>query len=466
MDDKQRLNYGKTFLIGFGFFASSLAWSIYNANVPVMLERRYLLHTTMIGFIMTIDNIFGVVFQPLVGRLSDATHTRIGKRMPYILFGIPACALAFLFIPRMSSLAAMMAVIIAFNLIMSIWRSPVVSLMPDLTPSRHRSRANGIINLMGGIGGILAFLVGGWLHNLGGDNLPFLMGSSVMVVALIVLAAFVREPDSRRTAPVPGADTPVQAADAPGSDAPPRTAAAPSLTAAAPLPTASVRSSDTPPRGPDAMPPLMLRLRRDLVGNLARAQRNSLIRLLLAIFFWFCGYNAVETFFTLYATNVLALSQGDAQSMLTFFSLALVAFALPAGILAGKIGRKRMIMIGLSGLVVVFLPMLFIQSTALLRILLLFGGMFWAFVNINSLPMVVELADSSRIGSFTGYYYFFSFSAAIFSPILFGFIRDLTRNYATLFIYSVIAFIAAWICMAGVRHGEAGESRDAERISA
>lgn len=136
----QALNYRKTFLIGFGFFASSLAWSLYNSFVPVLLEERYLQSTALIGFIMTIDNMFGVVFQPLVGQFSDRTRTRFGKRMPYILVGIPLCAVAFFIIPRTTSLLGMMSVIILFNLIMSIWRSPVVSLMPDLTPPRSAAR--------------------------------------------------------------------------------------------------------------------------------------------------------------------------------------------------------------------------------------------------------------------------------------------------------------------------------------
>ena len=140
---------------------------------------------------------------------------------------------------------------------------------------------------------------------------------------------------------------------------------------------------------------------------------------------------------------------------LTFFSLTLVIFALPSGLLASRFGRKKLILIGLVGLIAVFIPMLFIEELMLLRVLLLLGGMFWACVNINSLPMVLELARKDRIGSFTGYYYFFSFSAAILSPTLFGWIRDLTDNYATLFFYSVIAFALALICMINVRHGEA-----------
>lgn len=403
-----RLDYKKTFLIGFGFFASSIAWSLYNSLVPVMLEQRFMLATTFIGIIMTIDNFFGVIFQPLVGMLSDRTHTRIGRRMPWILIGIPLCAIAFMFIPRMTTLIAMMSVVIGFNFIMSLWRSPVVALMPDLTPPPLRSKANGIINLMGGVGSVVAFLFGGILADLN-ENLyaPFVMGSSVMLFALVMLLLFVREPDSRvgheNTTDISAADLAKHAAEAEKAEA----------------------AKAAGKRGLHA------------IKDWQPGEKRSLVFLLLAIFFWFCGYNAVETFFTLFATNSLGVTAGKGTQLLTMFSLSFVAFALPSGILA------------------VFTPMLFLQNVLIVQILLLLGGMFWACININSLPMVVEMATKARIGTFTGYYYFFSFSAAIASPILFGVIRDMTQNYGTLFIYSVVAFAAALACILFVRHGEA-----------
>ena len=198
--------------------------------------------------------------------------------------------------------------------------------------------------------------------------------------------------------------------------------------------------------------------------HLSKPEKISLFALLFAIFFWFCGYNAVETFFTLYATQQLGLDGGTAAMTLTLFSLALVAFALPSGILAGRYGRKKIISIGLVGIIAAFVPMLFVENILVLRILLTAGGLFWACININSLPMVVELASKDRIGSFTGYYYFFSFSAAIISPTLFGLIRDLTQDYSTLFSYSVVTFILALVCMQLVKHGEAKKPADLEQV--
>ena len=425
-DRRMRLNYKKTFLIGFGFFASSLAWSLYNSFVPLILEERFLASTAIIGFIMTIDNIFGAIFQPLFGQLSDQTRTRFGKRMPYIMLGIPACAATFIFISRMQTLFAMMAVIIIFNLIMSFWRSPVVALMPDFTPSPLRSKANGIINLMGGLGSIIAFFIGGLLVRASGYNAAFLMGATVMVAALIVLFKFIREPDNRRL--VRQLEQNDKALNHQNDKS-------------VVDPVHALRQQTADDQKPQR--------------HLSPAEKVSLIALLIAIFFWFCGYNAIATFFTLYATQQLGIGAGEAAMTLTLSSLALIAFALPAGILAGRYGRKRLISIGLVGMIVAFTLLLSFENILMLRILLALGGLCWACVNINALPMVVELASQDRIGRFTGYYYFFSFSAAIVSPTLFGVIRDLTQDYSILFVYSIVACALALISMQLVRHGEA-----------
>lgn len=402
-NQKEKLNYGKTFLIGFGFFASSLLWSIYNSFVPLILAD-FLESTALIGTIMTIDNFFGVIFQPLFGSLSDRTHTPIGKRMPYILIGAPLCGLLFALIPKMPSLVLLMAVVILFNFLMSVWRSPMIALMPDLTPHKLRSKANGIINLMGGLASIIAFLIGGKIANAYGRGATFLMGSVVMIIAVIVLVFFVKE---HKTAP----------AEVSGEQKREGTLSS------------------------------FKRLPADV--------RRSLLALLLAIFFWFSAFNAVETFFTSFATSELGLSDGSAAMLLAFFSVSFVLFAVPAGIIGGKIGRKKAILTGLFGMVAVFTPLFLVNDLTVFRVILLIGGFFWAMININSLPMVLEMANDQEIGTFTGYYYFFSFSAAIVSPILFGFIRDITKNYNTLFIYAPAFFLLALISIVFVRHGEA-----------
>jgi MFS family permease len=276
--------------------------------------------------------------------------------------------------------------------------------MPDLTPGLLRSQANGIVNLMGGVGSVLAFLVGGILFNFwyektgNGYPLPFMMSAAMMLLALAVLALFVREPAHAYEPEIKHGDT------------------------------------------------KHVKLDKD--------EKKSLMLILFGIFFWFTGYNAVETFFTLYATNTLDMTPGDAAMTLSIFSLTFLAFAVPAGFIGAKIGRRKAILIGLSGLTVLFLPMIFISNAWLTRGCLFLGGFSWAMVNINSLPMVVRLSGETKIGTYVGYYYFFSFSSQIFSPILFGFIRDMVGHYRVLFLYSCIAFALAMVMLFFVRHGE------------
>lgn len=433
------LNYRQTLLIGFGFFGSSLIWSIYNTMVPVMLETRFCLSTTLIGIIMTIDNFFGVIFQPTVGILSDRTRTRIGRRLPWIAAGMPLAAFLFALLPFMSTLPVMIVLLLLFNFIMSLWRSPVIALMPDVTPKALRSKANGIINLMGGLGSVLAFLLGGLLAKLHPRLIyPFAMAAVVLLLALAMLLAFVREPDAVAWRRERGIEVPDRHA---------YRFAAEVLDAGLAEKTEASDEAELPDRQ-------SLGGIRGALAHLERPERRSLLLMLAAIFFWFTGYNAVETFFTLYAVNVHGFEAGSATMMLTAFSLLFMIFALPSGHLAERFGRLRLIRIGLVGTIIVFIPMNLIEQPMLMLVILAIGGMFWACVNINSLPMVVELATPDSVGSFTGFYYFFSFSSAIVSPILFGWIRDLTGSYSTLFVYSPIAFALALLAMTQVRHGD------------
>lgn len=211
--DKAKLDYKKTFLIGFGFLASSALWAVYNAYVPLILNEQlrnveFVMQRgilgVLVGFIMTIDNIFGVIFQPLFGRLSDRTHSRFGKRRIYLLIGMPISALLFILIPAAETVVTLMLCVILFNFVMSTWRSPVVALMPDLTPPALRSEGNAVINLMGGVGTFLGMVSGMFLttvlkieDGLMGRMIVFTFTSVVVLVSLLVVMTKVKEPDNR-----------------------------------------------------------------------------------------------------------------------------------------------------------------------------------------------------------------------------------------------------------------------------
>ncbi|MCL2050254.1 MAG: MFS transporter [Lachnospiraceae bacterium] len=400
---QEKLNVKATLLLSFGFFGSSLVWSVYNAYVPLMLRDTFLLSAFVVGIVMSIDNFFGVIFQPLFGSLSDKTRTRFGRRLPYMYICMPICALLFVFVPVMnkmdktSDLWAFMGVLIMFTFVMSIWRTPAVSLMPDLTPGPLRSKANGIVNLMGGVAAIIAFAGGGFLFELGGFALPFQISAAILIASMAVLAFFVREPE---------------------------------------------------------LPAKIEKKAKEAKVALEAKEKKSLILILFAIFFWFAGYNAVETFFTSYATDAMNVSPGQAAMMLSLFALALVVFAIPAGTIGDKVGRRKTILCGLLGITCMFLPLMFVTNANLARILLIISGMFWACVNINSLPMIVRIAGPLKIGTFIGYYYLFSFSSQIITAPVYGAIYDLVGHYQSLFLYAAITFSIAFVCLFFVKHGE------------
>ncbi|NLK87453.1 MAG: SLC45 family MFS transporter [Clostridiaceae bacterium] len=366
-----KLNYKQTMLIGLGFFTVSIVWGIYNIAMPIYLKNLGL-SGLEVGTVMTIDNVFAVIFLPIFGALSDKTNTRYGRRMPYLLVGIPLSALAFMLIPvfRMI-LVPLMVTVIAMNFFMSIYRAPTVALMPDFTPRPLRSKANGVINFMGGVGAVIAFLIGGFLFRTN-EYLPFAVSSVIMIVTIILMYLLIHEPKE------------------------------------------IVDDKED---------------RQQASGDVESEKGSipSLVFLLLAIFFWFTAYNAVETFFSTFGEEVLNIDKSQSSFMLAVFSAMLVIFSIPSGLLASRIGRKKTILIGITVLFLVFLTMNFTVglNPYIIYVLLAIGGISWALININSYPMVVEMTSSKGIGKYTGYYYFFSMTAAIVSPILFGYIKDI-----------------------------------------
>ena len=410
-----KLDYGKTFLLGFGFFGVSVIWGVYNAFVPVFLADKFHLEPALIGFFMTLDNVAALLIQPPIGALSDKLRTPIGRRMPFILIGAPIGAAAFGVIPLASILPLFVACTSSLLLSMALWRTPVVALMPDITPSQFRSQANGIINLMGGVGAIASFLGGSALYRLS-PAYPFWMGSVLVIVATLLVFFFVREPKEYTA--------------------------------------------------PEETPGMMASLREVLADD-----DKSALRLLLAIFFWFLGYSAIEAFFTLYAKNHLGLDEADGTRLLGQLSLIFVLFALPSGYIGGRIGRRVTIVIGIALMSLVMLAMFFLPAATLtisltrlpvlgvvpvVGLLLMAAGAAWALININSLPMVVDMTDAARIGTYTGLYYLFSTLSAIAGPNVNGWLIQLTgNNYNAIMIVAPIFMVVALLMMLGVRRGEA-----------
>ena len=410
-----KFNYGKIFLLGFGFFGTSVIWSVYNAFVPIFLANKFGLSAGLIGFFMTLDNIAALFIQPPVGAWSDRLRTPIGRRMPFILIGAPISAVAFGLIPIAAILPLFVACTSTLLLSMALWRTPVVALMPDVTPSRFRSQANGIINFMGGIGAIIAFLVGGSLYK-SNPAFPFWMGSGLVILSATLVFIFIKEPTEHE-------------------------------------------------KGEEE--PNMFKSLQDVVAD----KDKSAIRLFGAIFFWFIGFNAIEAFFTLYSVNHLGLNEADGSGLLGHLSLFFVLFALVSGLIGGKLGRRVTISAGLvllaSLIGVMFVlppevhinPLVKLPVLGTVRVISLFlmgVGISWALININSLPMVVDMVEDARIGTYTGLYYLFSTLAAIAGPNVNGWVIQLSSdNYNTIMLVAPIFMVVALVLMLGVKRGEA-----------
>ncbi len=298
---------------------------------------------------------------------------------------------------------------------MALWRTPVVALMPDITPSPYRSQANGIINFMGGVGFIVAALGGSALYEIN-PAFPFWLGSALVLLSSLLVFAFIREPKEYEAV--------------------------------------------------EHQPGMFASL-KEILGD----KEKSAIRMLLAIFFWFLGYAAIEAFFTLYARNHLGLPEADGARLLGHLSLIFVLFALPSGFIGSKIGRRKTISMGIIIMGALMLAMFFIPASTLstlltslpvlgdllvISIFLMLAGAAWALININSLPMVVDMTTAARLGTFTGLYYLFSTLSAIVGPTLNGAIIQATdNNYNMVMLVAPIFMGVALVLIWGVKRGEA-----------
>jgi len=403
------INYFKIFLLGFGFLSISLLWSIYNTDIPIILQKTYKLSSFVVGWVMNIDNILAILLIPIIGALSDRTITKIGKRMPYIISSLPLGAILFALIPwipliwgvNTPSLLLTIFVIFLMNIAQGVGRGPVISLMPDLVPPEERSPANGIINFMGGLGALIAyFLVG----KISAENRPlgFLIVGIIQILAVLILYIFVKEHKNSIV----------------------------------------LKSSKKFSWN-------------DSFKNLLNIRDRNLIFILIAILFWFISFNAIETFYSVYMALESGLdpSVGEtlAKTNLGILSLSFMIFSIPSGFIGKKIGRKKAILLGISGMIITLIGLIILKNLNIVRYLFIIGGISWALINTNSLPMVLDFASLNLQGTYTGFYYFSSQLASIISPPLAGFLADVFKTRFIIFPFSAFFAILALISILEVK---------------
>ena len=416
--------YLTTFLIGLGFFTMGLMDPLYDTYVPIFL-RNFIESNTIVGLIMTFDNVLAIFLIPIFSALSDRVDTRIGRRMPFIVTLLPIAAVLFGLIPfsALSSLWLLIALVFCFNLSKQAVRGPVVALMPDMVPGDLRSEANGVINTMGGIATILGTVALARLMDvyikLSGQEEPvneilaFPVASLFVILAVVLLFIFVKE-----------------------------------------------RSSQVPrEKAAKEKKESILQSLRHVVGE----KDKSALFILISLLCWFISYQGVLPFVGLYSEEVLGTSSGTASLAAGMVGIAYAIFAIPSGKVAHRFGRKRTIRVSLVCLVAVTL-LVFVHSfvtaswnptvrlVSFWALLFLFG-IFWVSVVTNSFPMLWQMSDYTTVGIYTGLYYFFSQAASIIAPPIAGGCIDLF-GYPALFVFTAIFFAIAWITMSKVDRGE------------
>jgi maltose/moltooligosaccharide transporter len=185
------------------------------------------------------------------------------------------------------------------------------------------------------------------------------------------------------------------------------------------------------------------------------------------IFTWFFGYNAINTWYSTYATQYLGWAEEVATRALSLAPIAMIVTAIFAGIIADWIGRRLTIFIGLVGLAVSFGGVMLVSQLNLggtyLTVLFIIVGIFYGLVNINTIVIIWQMAPKDKVGSYTGSYYFFSQLSDTLSPVVAGGLFSLYKwifgvaqgqQYVLLFPYAIICLVIAMIFLLRVKKGE------------
>ena len=404
-----KLNYKRTILIGLAFMSISAFWQMYDNEISKMLQYTFGIRETVVGVIMSLDNVLALFLLPIFGSLSDKVNSRFGKRMPFIVIGTTLAVIFMMIIPYAEDTGNLPLFIGALFLVlisMGLYRSPAVALMPDLTPKPLRSKANAVINLMGAVGGVFTLLMINFLVTAGGNYYPLMISIVIfMVIAVGILVLTIKENKLRSELSVEEPEEEV------------------------------VVSEDNKGK----------KLPKDVM--------RSLIFILVSVAFWFIAYNAVTTAFSRYAKEVWGMDGGYANCLLVATVAAIISY-IPIGSIASKIGRKKTIIIGIVLLGACFgAAGLFDAYSPVMIIFFCIIGFAWAAIGVNSYPMVVEMANAGDVGKYTGLYYTFSMSEQVITPILSGWLLEHV-SYRTLFPYAVVCCILAILTMSQVRHGD------------
>lgn len=400
-----KLDYSRTIRVGFAFLSISAFWQMYDNIIPLILRNTFKIGDTLAGSIMAMDNILAIVMLPLFGAISDRTVSKMGRRIPFILIGTILTAIFLMLVPLAVEQKNLWLFFIALGLTLffiSTYRSPAIALMPDVTPSPLRSKANAIINLMGALGAAFTLAMTALLVQKTGHQsyAPLFSAVAVFMIVSMLIVVFTVPENKLRIV------------------------------------------EEEEEKVPDSQVQMEPEVKR------------SLIFLLFSVFLWFMGYNAITTAFSKYAEETWHMNVGIAATSLLIATFGAILSFIPVGILSSKIGRKKMILIGIVLLTICFASAAaFDTFSPLIYMLFAIVGFGWASINVNSYPMVVEMSHQGNTGKFTGYYYTFSMAAQIITPVVSGAFLEFV-GYWTLFPYAAVMICLSLVTMAFVKHGD------------
>ena len=452
-----KLNYKRTVLVGMAFFIISAFWQAYDAIVPLILTNHFGLPQTVSGAVMSIDNVLAVFMLPIFGAISDKVSSRYGKRTPFVFVGSIIAIIAFISltvvdnyqlsrviaagipeiqqgamtddafaehvrkltvqltvknpVPLIGFIATLLVVLIA----MATFRSPAVALMPDVTVKPLRSKANAIINLTGTAGGILVLALGMVFATSKNHYMKYtgyvLAVTAIMLVGLVVFLLTVKEKKWAQEMK--------------------------EQTESLGLESAPVDNECVP-----------------IKDKLSKPEFVSLLLILASVALWFIGYNSITSKYSVYATNILGF---DFNFTLIIAQAAAIVSYIPVGIISSRFGRRKTILAGIIILASAFFIGNYITPNTpefVMYPVFILAGIGWATINVNSFPMVVELAKGGDVGKYTGYYYTASMAAQIVAPILSGMLYDLIGMRYVFFAFGTIFVALSFVTMFFVKHGD------------
>jgi len=449
-----KLNYKRVCLVGMAFFLISAFWQAYDAIVPLILTNHFGLPQTISGAIMSIDNVLAVFLLPIFGMISDKTVSKYGKRTPFIFFGTILSVIFFIFMTivdhyqlsyiiasgindlQQSALSdeefvslvreytlkltlenplpliGFVLTLLALLISMATFRSPAVALMPDVTPKPLRSKANAVINLTGTAGGILVLVLGMVFQTSKNQYMHYtgyvLSVCGIMLLGFLIFLIFVKEKEWAS-----------EIKDEESND--------------------SIHNVE----------------KKNKSHSLSKSEKHSLLLILASVALWFIGYNSITSKYSVYATNILGF---DFNFTLIIAQAAAIVSYIPVGIVASRIGRKKTILAGIVFLTTAFFLGQFVTPNTpefIMFPVFILAGIGWATINVNSFPMVVELAKSGDVGKYTGYYYTASMAAQIVAPIFSGFLYDWLGMRFVFFGFGAFFVFCSFCTMLFVRHGDA-----------